>query len=222
MIDKDPRQVDLEEWLGLRVDRNIVTITEPIDPSAFGEDEAVSITVEGSDPSKVVTDPSSDPRGPAFSGKPVDTGPTVLPYKPGDPLVVSRQPAVQTLRSNQDTELADFVMDLGINPADVGLTERPPSKPRQTPKSSKTPTPAKSGDLDMLERARINALRTLAAMPKGCELFVGSEEMGVEAVELAMGLGFLIAKGLAVYRGDGHYRLSEAGRAASLKEGQGR
>lgn len=66
---------------------------------------------------------------------------------------------------------------------------------------------------DLLERARRRALVLLGSIPVGCELFVGAG-VGPEGVELVMGLGFLIGRGQAAYRGDGHYRITDAGRQA--------
>lgn len=71
---------------------------------------------------------------------------------------------------------------------------------------------------DLLERARRRALVVLAGLPVGCELFVGAG-VGPEGVELVMGLGFLIARGQAAYRGDGHYRITEQGKLAYIELG---
>lgn len=190
-----------------------------VDPSDMDDDDGVH-TIAGDhlayDPSKVVTDPSQDPRGTGAGKKdPLPAGPVVLPVT--GPLPAA-EPAIRQVQKTTEQELSEFVASLDIDPAEVGLLPLPdvqikghtrPSTPAYT--APKPSTPAYTGDA--LERAYRAALGLLASMPKGCELFVGGE-VGTEAVELAMGLGYLVGKGMAVYRGDGHYRITDAGRTA--------
>lgn len=91
-------------------------------------------------------------------------------------------------------------------------------EPQRSPVAP-VPSPTVTEPGDLLDRARRRALATLACIPEGCELFVGGQGLGPEGVELIMGLGFLIGKGYAVYRGDGHYRATPAGRASAKAEG---
>lgn len=67
---------------------------------------------------------------------------------------------------------------------------------------------------DRLAVATMDALALLGRLPEGFELYVSGGGLDPKGVELVMGLGFLIGKGYAVYRGDSHYRLNLAGREA--------
>ena len=64
---------------------------------------------------------------------------------------------------------------------------------------------------DRLAVATMDALALLGRMPQGFELFVSGSGLDNDGVNIVMGLGFLIGKGYAVYRGDSHYRLNDAG-----------
>jgi hypothetical protein len=64
---------------------------------------------------------------------------------------------------------------------------------------------------DRLAVATMDALALLGRIPDGFELYVSGQGLDPEGVSLVMGLGFLIGKGYAVYRGDSHYRITTAG-----------
>lgn len=73
---------------------------------------------------------------------------------------------------------------------------------------------------DKLEKARITALKLLASLPPGTELWVDEIEdhRADGRAELMLGIGLLIGKKQAVYRGDGHYRITPDGIAAFLEQ----
>ncbi|MBU6249446.1 MAG: hypothetical protein KGN77_17055, partial [Xanthomonadaceae bacterium] len=99
---------------------------------------------------------------------------------------------------------------------DAPVTPQPVAQvPAIKPLAPVAPSPQPLGEpegADILERARLRALRALAALPAGCELFVGS---GLDATgtEFVLGLGLLVGEQLAAYHGNNHYRLTERGRA---------
>ncbi len=68
---------------------------------------------------------------------------------------------------------------------------------------------------DRLAVAQADALAVLDAMPDGFELAIVGDGLDAHGVALVMGLGFLIGKGWAAYRGDNHYRITADGRAAA-------
>lgn len=73
---------------------------------------------------------------------------------------------------------------------------------------------------DKLEAARKNAIDLLASLPEGTELWVDDIEdhRASGRAELMLGLGLCIGKGHAVYRGDGHYRITPNGRAYAVEQ----
>lgn len=80
-----------------------------------------------------------------------------------------------------------------------------------------SPEPLAADPGDILERSKNAALKLLAQIPEGMELYVGSQ-LTQQGVELVMGLGYLVGKGLAHYRGNSHYRISNAGVAAFIED----
>lgn len=187
------------------MEKNIVTINAPIDPDSMGDDGPVApirMTTgpAQADPSRIVTDPTADPRGVGFA----DPGSDALAAATGVQQL-RKQPSVALPASEEDEGLAAFVRDLGVDPATVGLAA-------EAPTAQARPTAAAAPAGDMLEIARKRALAVLGALPRGTELFVGGGALDESAVQLVMGIGFLIGKGAAVYRGNGHYCLSDAGR----------
>lgn len=104
-------------------------------------------------------------------------------------------------------------------PAGDGLEEWE----RQAPVAPPAPRPAAPARQpvvqgDLLNQARLNALRVLDALPDGMELFVSGQGLNPEGVNLVMGLGLLIGLGYAAYRGDSHYRITAEGRTAASEE----
>jgi len=215
------------------MERHIVTIDTPIDPNDMGDDGGTLPL----DPSKIVTDVTKDPRGGSFTNQLGNNGVTVLmpegpPLGMPDPRTMVRQlkpiPAPAPGISKADQEVADFLMSLGISPAEGGI---PVASAADIPELDDlphsgqpvayraAPRPAEPGEMeaalgaavatgdDVLERSKKKAYTLLAMLPPGCELFVGGVGSGPAAVELAMGLGILLGAGLAAYRGNGHYRL---------------
>ena len=132
------------------------------------------------------------------------------------------QGAGRTVRPATVVPPARTPVQTALEPWEVDALQ-PPAPARQEPAQAPARTayvPATDGT-DALERARLRALHTLASLPEGTELFVGGQGLGPEGVEFVMGLGLLVGKGQAVYRGDSHYRLNEAGRTAAATEGYG-
>jgi len=95
-----------------------------------------------------------------------------------------------------------------------------PQEERPTPlieiaREAATPTRPPAGDGfvpgDQLAVATMDALALLGRIPEGFELFVSGSGLDPAGVRMVMGLGFLIGKGYAVYRGDSHYRITAAG-----------
>jgi hypothetical protein len=66
---------------------------------------------------------------------------------------------------------------------------------------------------DNLEAAHLAALAVLAQLPEGSELFLGAPMATADYANLALGLGYCVGSGEAVYRGENHYRVTPAGRA---------
>lgn len=103
--------------------------------------------------------------------------------------------------------------------ADLADWEQEAEQGAPDPAVAATPSPeplsVETGDI--LDRAARAALKLLAQIPTGMELYVGSQ-LDTKSVEMVMGLGYLVGKGLAHYRGNSHYRISEAGRAAFAEE----
>lgn len=89
----------------------------------------------------------------------------------------------------------------------------------QAPAVAATPSPEPLGveTGDILDRAARAALKLLAQIPTGMELYVGSQ-LDTKSVEMVMGLGYLVGKGLAHYRGNSHYRISNAGIGAFIED----
>jgi hypothetical protein len=95
-----------------------------------------------------------------------------------------------------------------------------PQGERPTPlieiaREAATPSRPPAGDGfvpgDQLAVATMDALALLGRIPEGFELFVSGSGLDPAGVRMVMGLGFLIGKGYAVYRGDSHYRITAAG-----------
>lgn len=68
---------------------------------------------------------------------------------------------------------------------------------------------------DRLSAAQDQALALLDSLPDGFELFIGGDGIGSAGIALVMGLGTLIGKGYAAYRGENHFRITMAGRVAA-------
>lgn len=110
-------------------------------------------------------------------------------------------------------EFADWEQEAGTGAPDPAAVA--PKPPAAAVAPSPEPLPAESGDI--LARASRAALKLLAQIPSGMELYVGSQ-LDQQGIELVMGLGYLVGKGLAHYRGNSHYRISTAGIAAFIED----
>jgi hypothetical protein len=104
---------------------------------------------------------------------------------------------------------------LAAIPPEVEDWERDLVAPAQTPPVAQAapPEPAPASGDDMLAQATKQALTILGLLPVGTELYIGQNGLDRAAGNLMLGVGLLIGKGYAVYRGDSHYRLNDNGRA---------
>lgn len=225
------------------MEKVILTLDRPIDPDEMDDGAGVHIPIGhvGGDPSKIVRDasksplvlapgetPPPEPPEPAGARGKSDRpaappGVQVIQRQPGEPLaaLVPREQQVRQLRkavaaklSPEDASLAAFVRSLDMDPASVGLgeaTEEPQETVEALPTRAAAVAPAPVGDL--IENARNKALTVLCALPEGVEIFIGSG-LGEDGVQFVMGLGILVGAKQVVYRGEGHYRLAPAVRAA--------
>ena len=217
------------------MEKVIIQVTAPIDPSSQGEDDAVSIDMgDGgtADQSKVVLDPSKSPlvlkpgetpppeppepprRGQGAPPQAAPVGVTVVPRQKGEPLaaLVPKEAQVRQLRkapTAEDLALAAFVKSLGVEPGDVGLEEGPepvPDNPAaKAAAAASQPRPAPASPQGMLERATKRALHCLSSLPVGVELTISGESLSPDGVEFVMGLGFLMGQGVAHCRDGVHY-----------------
>ncbi len=122
----------------------------------------------------------------------------------------------------QTGDLEDWEIEAQTPAAAPASAPAPVAAPL-APASPARPVGALEGQItgDLMQRAYLKALHTLAALPEGMELFVGGSGLGPDGVEFVMGLGLLVGKGFAVYRGESHYRITPAGRDRAAKEGYG-
>lgn len=125
------------------------------------------------------------------------------------PAGTTRPPAAAPLQAPPGAALEDWeVLPETPAPAPQPVAQaRPAAEPRKDYYADFPPG-------DRLAVAQMDALAILGHLPEGFELFVGGDSMAPEGVALVMGIGLLIGKGYAVYRGDNHYRLSAEGREA--------
>lgn len=84
-----------------------------------------------------------------------------------------------------------------------------------TPAETTPPAPLPADDGDLLARASRAALKLLAQIPSGMELYVG-DNIGHQGMEIVVGLGYLVGRKFAAYRGNGHWRITNDGIGAYI------
>lgn len=130
------------------------------------------------------------------------------------PAAPAKKPVPAPTAAPPASDLADWEREgeqAQATPAGAAISGASGAAPAPSPE----PLPADQGDI--LARSARAALKLLAQIPEGMELYVGSK-LDSAGIELVMGLGYLVGKGLAHYRGNSHYRISTAGIGAFIED----